>query len=212
MPNLRLYDYCRSTAAYRVRIALNLKGIAYETCNINLLESAQQDEEYLLQNPQGLVPSLVLADGTVLTQSMAICEYLEQQYPTVSLLSDDPVQAAKIRAFALAIACDIHPLNNLRVLQYLDHRLSADSDLKQQWYSHWIAEGFTALEAILENKPQTTFCFGEQVTLADIFLVAQMFNARRFKCDLKPYPRLLDVTEQCEALAAFQKAHPNNFL
>jgi maleylacetoacetate isomerase len=211
MPNLQLYDYFRSTAAYRVRIALNLKGIAYETCNINLLESAQQGEGYLQRNPQGLVPSLVLTDGTALTQSMAICEYLEQQYPTVSLLSDDPVQAAKIRAFALAIACDIHPLNNLRVLQYLDHRLFSNPDLKQQWYSHWIAEGFTALEAILKNKPKTTFCFGEQVTLADIFLVAQMFNARRFKCDLKPYPRLLEITCYCEALTAFQKAHPNNY-
>ena len=204
---MRLYDYARSTAAYRVRIALNLKGLVYDSENINLLDSEELQPEYLQRNPQGLVPSLELDDGTVLTQSMAICEYLDDAYPDPALLPSDPIVRAQVRAFAQVISCDIHPLNNLRVLKYLTGPLSVSRTEKLDWYHHWIAEGFTTLEIIARKQPDTLYCFGDTPTLADIFLAAQMFNARRFECDLA-YPRLVEITEGCEALDAFHKAHP----
>jgi maleylacetoacetate isomerase len=207
---IRLYDYVRSTAAYRVRIALNLKHLAYESRSINLLAGEESTDTYLQHNPQGLVPALVTDNGQVLTQSLAICEYLEETYPEPALLPADPVTRAQVRAFAQAIACDIHPLNNLRVLQYLTAELGVDEESKLLWYRHWVAEGFRALEAVMQSRPETGYCFGETPGLADICLVAQVFNARRFDCDITPYPRLLAITKRCEKLEAFQAAHPDN--
>jgi maleylacetoacetate isomerase len=203
-----LYDYFRSTAAYRVRIALNLKGIEYQSEVVNLLKGEEGSREYRRYNPQGLVPALELENGQILTQSLAICEYLDETYPETPLLPADPIQRAEVRAFAQAIACDIHPLNNLRVLKYLTKELSVEESAKLGYYQHWVAEGFTALEASLLQRPQSTYCFGDTPSLADICLVGQMFNARRFDCDLTPYPRLVKITKQCEQLEAFQKAAP----
>lgn len=205
---MQLYDYFRSTAAYRVRIVLNLKGLAYETRVVNLLKSEGRESEYLQQNPQGLVPALALDDGSCLSQSLAICEYLEEEYPTPALLPGDPLQRAKVRSFAQTIACDIHPLNNLRVLKYLTGTLGIDEDAKLGWYRHWVAEGFGALEAKVGGD--TDFCFGSNPTLADVFLVAQMFNARRFECDLEAYPKLVGITDRCEDIDAFRRAHPDH--
>lgn len=205
---MQLYDYFRSTAAYRVRIVLNLKGIEYQSNSINLLEGEESQSDYLQRNPQGLVPSLELDDGTVLHQSMAICEYLEEQYPSPALLPLEITTRAKVRAFSQAIACDIHPLNNLRVLKYLTNTIGVDEASKLEWYRHWVAEGFQALEQVLNDQPVSKYCFGDTPTLADVFLVAQMFNARRFECDISAYPRLVTVVEQCDQLDAFRRAHP----
>lgn len=207
---MRLYDYFRSTASYRVRIVLNLKEIDYQSELVNLLQGEENSGAYLQLNPQGLVPSLVLDNQQVITQSLAICEYLEEVYPEPALLPEDPLARAEIRAFSQMIACDIHPLNNLRVLKYLVNDLKVDEGAKLLWYQHWVAEGFVALEALLAQRPASTYCFGETPTLADVCLVAQMFNARRFECDLSNYPRLLAVTQQCELLEAFKKAQPSS--
>ena len=205
-----LYDYCRSTAAYRVRIALNLKGLDYKSQSINLLQGEESSEGYLQYNPQGLVPSLQLENGQVLHQSLAICEYLEEAYPAPALLPADSAARAQVRAFSQVIACDIHPLNNLRVLKYLKANLGVTEEAKLIWYQHWVQEGFGALETLIQRQAESTFCFGERPTLADICLVAQMFNARRFDCDVSPYPRLVGITERCEQLDAFSRAHPDS--
>lgn len=207
---MKLYDYFRSTAAYRVRLALNLKGIDYQSISVNLLEGEESESDYLQRNPQGLVPTLELANGTVLHQSLAICEYLEEVYPEPALLPTDPYVRSQVRAFSQVIACDIHPLNNLRVLKYLNKTIGVDEAAKLTWYRHWVAEGFQALEQLLNKQPVHDFCFGDEPTLADICLIAQMFNARRFECDTSAYPRLLAVVEHCEQLDAFKKAHPDN--
>ena len=207
-----LYDYFRSTAAYRVRIALNLKGLDYQSQSINLLQGEESGADYLQHNPQGLVPSLQLDNGLVLHQSLAICEYLEETYPEPALLPADPAARAQVRAFSQVIACDIHPLNNLRVLKYLKADLGVTEETKLIWYHHWVKEGFGALEALMQRQTQSTYCFGESPNLADICLVAQMFNARRFECDVSPYPRLIDIVERCEQLDAFSEAHPDSVL
>jgi len=207
---MRLYDYFRSTASYRVRIVLNLKGIDYQSQVVNLLQGEENSDAYLKFNPQGLVPSLELENKQIITQSLAICEYLEEVYPEPALLPEDPVSRAEVRAFAQSIACDIHPLNNLRVLKYLVNDLKVSEPNKLVWYQHWVAEGFQALEASLQQRPESTYCFGETPTLADVCLVSQMFNARRFECDISSYPRLVEITEQCEQLEAFQKAQPES--
>ena len=205
-----LYDYCRSTAAYRVRIALNIKGLDYQSQPVDLLQGQESGADYLQHNPQGLVPSLQLEDGRVLHQSLAICEYLEETYPEPALLPADSATRAQVRAFSQVIACDIHPLNNLRVLKYLKGDLEVTEEAKLIWYQHWVQEGFGALEALMQRQAESTFCFGEHPTLADICLVAQMFNARRFECDVSPYSRLVGITERCEQLEAFSRAHPNS--
>lgn len=204
-----LYDYFRSTAAYRVRITLNLKGLDYQSQPVNLLQGEESGADYLQHNPQGLVPSLQLEDGRILHQSLAICEYLDETYPEPALLPADPAARAQVRAFAQVIACDIHPLNNLRVLKYLVGELEVAEEAKLIWYHHWVQEGFSALEALMQRQADSTYCFGESPTLADICLVAQMFNARRFECDVSPYPRLVAITERCEQLEAFSRAHPD---
>jgi maleylacetoacetate isomerase len=208
---LKLYSYFRSSAAYRVRIALNLKGLAYETVPVHLTRGGgeQLAPGYRKLNPQALVP--VLEDrGSVLTQSLAIIEYLDEVRPQTPLLPKDPVARARVRALALAVACDLHPLNNLRVLNYLTGPMGLGDDAKRTWYHHWIAEGLGALEASLASDPETgRFCHGDAPGLADCCLVPQLANAHRFKCDVSPYPTVLKIEKHCQALEAFQRAAPD---
>lgn len=204
-----LYGYFRSSAAYRVRIALNLKGLAYRQVPVSLVKAEQRSADFLTLNPQGLVPAL--QDGDVLlTQSLAICEYLDDAYPdAVQLLPADPVLRARVRAFAQAIACDIHPVNNLRILNYLKTELGQDEAARNSWYRHWVQEGFAALEQQLAAGAGQ-YCFGDNVTLADVCLLPQVFNAQRFNVDMAPYPRLAAIAENLAVLSAFADAHPSS--
>ncbi|MFS8149368.1 maleylacetoacetate isomerase [Vreelandella titanicae] len=204
-----LYGYFRSSAAYRVRIALNLKGLDYDQIQVNLVKGEQRGGEHLARNPQGLVPSLVLDDSTVVNQSLAICEYLDEVHPEPALLPVNALERARVRALAQSVACEIHPLNNLRVLKYLVREMGADEAAKLAWYHHWIAEGFTALEATLSNDPSSgDFCHGNTPTLADICLIPQVYNAERFECDLSAYPTIQRIVTNCRSLPAFEKAAP----
>jgi maleylacetoacetate isomerase len=207
---MKLYTYFRSSAAYRARIALNLKGIDYESIAVDLRAptSAQRAPEFLAVNPQGLVPALVDA-GNTLAQSLAIIEYLDETHPEPPFLPRTPLDRARVRALALAIACDMHPLNNLRVLNYLRSPLGHDEDAVNQWYRHWVASGFQALETEARRaSADGRHMFGSAVTLADICIVPQMYNARRFKCDLEPYPTLRSICAHLESLPAFAGAAP----
>ena len=207
---LRLYTYWRSSAAYRVRIALAIKGLEYESVPRHLLRGGgeQRSAEYLATNPQGLVPALE-HDGHVVTQSLAICEYLEELHPQPPLLPADPRGRATVRAMALAVACDIHPLNNLSVLQYLRGELGQDDEAVTRWIGHWINRGFTALEQLIaRHSADGLHCHGSSVTLADVFLVPQVANSRRVQLDLSPYPRLSAVARHLESLPAFAAARP----
>jgi maleylacetoacetate isomerase/maleylpyruvate isomerase len=208
----KLYGFFRSSAAYRVRIALNLKGLDYEYAAVHLSRGGgeQSKPEFRKVNPQKLVP--VLQDGALtLNQSLAIIEYLDEIYPDPPLLPKTPPERARVRALAQMIACEIHPLNNTRVLSYLAGPLAATEDTRNTWYRHWVAEGFQAIEARLAGDPATgRFCHGDAPGLADCCLVPQVFNARRFKCDLAPYPRLVAIEGNCQALAAFQRAAPEH--
>ncbi|MGY6565248.1 MAG: maleylacetoacetate isomerase [Halomonadaceae bacterium] len=204
-----LYGYFRSSAAFRVRIALNLKGLDYDQVPVNLVKGEQRDKDNLARNPQGLVPILETDDGIQLSQSLAICEYLEERHPEPALLPADAEGRARVRSLAQLVACEIHPLNNLKVLKYLVHELKLDEAAKLAWYRHWIAEGFTALEARLANEPATgEFCHGDSPSLADLCLVPQVFNAERFECDLSAYPTIRRIAERCRAMDAFAKAAP----
>lgn len=209
---LRLYDYFRSSAAYRVRIALNLKGLDYEHVGVHLVKDGGRHlaPDYARLNPQRLVPALD-DDDLFLTQSLAILEYLEEVRPKPPLLPEDPPGRARVRALALAVACEIHPLNNLRVLKYLTGPLGLDEAAKTTWYRHWITEGFAAIEVRLAREPSTgRFCHGDRPGLADACLVPQVFNARRFEVDLTPYPTIRRIDQACQALPAFERAHPEN--
>ncbi len=207
---MKLYGYFRSSATYRTRIALNIKGIAWETALVDLRAptSAQHAPQFRAVNPHGLIP--VLEDGVhTLTQSLAIIEYLEETHPEPPLLPRAPAERAQVRALALAVACDIHPLNNLRVLDYLRSPLGADDAAVNAWYAHWIALGFNALEKDAERlSGDSRHLYGTTVTLADVCLVPQMANARRFKCDVVPYPTLRAICAHLEALPAFARAAP----
>ncbi|MCF1428050.1 MAG: maleylacetoacetate isomerase [Shewanella sp.] len=208
---MTLYGYWRSSAAYRVRIALNLKGIEVGHKSVHLVKDGGQQHhaDYIALNPQQLVPALVLENGEVLTQSMAMLEYLEDTNPESPLLPSDPLAKAKVRALANAIACDVHPLNNLRVLQYLKGEAGLDDAAKDAWYQHWIVTGFNAYEAMLQDTAGE-FSFGDLPTLADICLVPQVYNARRFNVPLANYPNIVRIVENCNQLAAFADAAPEN--
>ena len=208
---MRLYDYFRSSAAYRLRIALNLKGVKPdERTFVHLRMGNQRAQDYLALNPQGLVPALALDDGHVLTQSLAIIEYLEETVPNPPLLPSQPTARARVRGIALQIACEIHPLNNLRVLNYLLGTLGVSREQKDGWYRYWIDVGFEALERQLSHEAETgAFCHGDSPTLADICLVPQLANARRFNIDLSPYPTLTRIEATCNALPPFADAEPS---
>ena len=203
---MRLYDYWRSSAAYRVRIALNFKGLTYEQVPIDLRAGAQRAPAFLEINPQGLVPVLE-DDGVRLTQSLPILNYLEERYPEPALLPKDAAGRATSRAIAVAIACEIHPLNNLRVLQYLERELGLGEAQRMVWYHHWVTEGLRAIEAMVARSGGD-FCVGDAPSLADVCLVPQVYNARRYECDLDPYPRILRIDERCRQIEAFAKAAP----
>ncbi len=206
--SLTLYGTAWSSAAFRVRIALNLKGLAHEHAFVDLDRGEQASAEYLAVNPQGLVPALV--DGeVVLTQSMAILEYLEERWPQPPLLPATPAERARVRALGHAVACEIHPLNNLRVRRYLAHDLGHGKAAGLQWYQHWIATGLTALEALTSGHPATAaFCHGAAPTLADVCLIPQIFNAKLYRCPLDTYPTLMAIFDNCMALPAFDQAQP----
>jgi maleylpyruvate isomerase len=203
-----LYDYFRSSAAFRVRIALGLKGLPFERRFVHLRKAEQRAAAYLKVSPQGLVPALDDA-GKVVTQSLAIIEYLDETHPEPPLLPKTPFERARVRAIALAIACDIHPLNNLRVLNYLKDTLEIDEKARTRWYQHWIAEGLGAVEQLLADDRGTgRFCHADRPTLADICLVPQIFNAKRLDCPLEAYPTIQRIFENCMALPAFDAAQP----
>ncbi|HSJ96527.1 MAG TPA: maleylacetoacetate isomerase [Myxococcota bacterium] len=202
-----LYDYFRSSAAYRVRIALGLKGLAFERRYVHLRRGEQRAPQYLELNPQGLVPMLVVGDRR-LTQSLAIIEYLDEKHPLPPLLPPGLEDRAWVRAVALAIACDIHPLDNLRVLQYLSRELQVDEARRDDWYRHWIRAGFGPLEAQLSGRAGGAFCCGDAPSLADVCLVPQVANANRLAVDLEPYPRIRAIDAACNALPAFAAARP----
>jgi maleylpyruvate isomerase len=207
---LKLINYFRSSASYRVRIALSLKGLSYDYQSVHLTRAGgeQLAPAFRQLNPLGLVP--VLETGELrLTQSLAIIEYLEETYPEPPLLPKHAAERARVRALAQSIACEIHPLNNLRVLGYLRRELHADDAARARWYQHWVELGLTALETEVARSPQTgRYCHGDSPGLADCCLVPQLFNARRFDCDLSPYPTLLRIEQSCDALDAFQAATP----
>ena len=207
MPRPILYDYFRSSAAYRIRIALNLKGVDYESRQVDLRAGEQRSDEYRALNPQGLVPMLEI-DGHRLTQSVAIINYLDLRYPNQPLIPASAADRAHVVAMAMAIACDIHPLNNLRVLNYLKNELGHSQEESDAWYAHWISEGLPALEAMA--KPQAgKFLFGDAPTGADVLLVPQLFNARRFDVPVDAYPTLLRAEENANRMEAFAAAHPD---
>jgi maleylacetoacetate isomerase len=201
---MKLYGYSRSSAAYRVRIALNLKGIAYEAVSINLLKKEQSGPTYLAVNPQGRVPALDLG-GTVLMQSPAILEYLEEVYPEPPLLPADPIARARVRAACALIGCDIHPLNNIGVLRYIRRAFGQEQAAIDGWQRHWIIEGFRALETLIEPGP---FAFGPHLTLADVYLTPQVYNARRLGVPLDPYPKIAAAEAAGSNLDAFRAAAP----
>jgi maleylacetoacetate isomerase len=203
---LRLYDYWRSSAAYRVRIALNLKGLDYEAVDTSLIDGAQRTEAYRALNPQGFVPMLEV-DGVHLTQSLAIIDWLDAAYAEPRLIPTDPTARAQEMAKALLIAADIHPINNLRILKYLKNELGQEQEAIDQWIRHWISEGFTALEAMAD--PHHPFLSGAHPGLADICLVPQMYNARRFETPLDAFPKLVTIDAACQGIDAIARAHPD---
>lgn len=206
---LKLYDYWRSSAAYRVRIGLNLKGVAYQSVPINLLKDEQSAASYRAVNPQGRVPALETPRGLI-TQSLAILDFLDATYPEPRFVPKDAWARAQVLSFALTISADIHPLNNLSALGRLESQFGADKAAVAAWYLHWIEAGFIALEAQLGARPQTAFAFGDEPTLADICLVPQCVNARRFKFDFTKTPRLAAIDARARAHPAFEKAAPEN--
>ena len=204
---MRLHTFFRSSAAYRVRIALNLKGVPCEMMPVHLRRSEQHADAYRKLSPMGLVPTLE-DGGAVINQSMAIIQYLEETYPTPSLLPDNPADRAHVRAIAFTIACDIHPLQNLRVLQYLMRNVGLTQEQTDEWFRHWVSQGLLAVEKMVKPK-SGKFCFGDAPGLADVCLVPQLANARRVNTDLSQMPTLLRIEENCQALEAFQRAAPS---
>lgn len=206
---MKLYNYFRSSASYRVRIALALKGLSYEYVSVHLAKGEHKQADYAGIAADGLVPLLELEDGTRLSQSMAIIEYLDDTHPEPALLPADALSRARVRALAQSIACEIHPLNNLRVLKYLVRELKVEEDAKNTWYRHWVRSGLEAFERQLAQQSPSTFCWGETPTLADCCLVPQIYNAQRFDTPLDGLPRTMAVYDACMALPAFQAAQPS---
>ena len=204
---MQLYSYFRSSAAYRLRIALELKGLDYDYVAVNLLKSEQAEDHYRSLNPIGLVPALELDSHEVLGQSVAILEWLEEQYPSPALLPTDALARARVRAFVNVIACDIHPICNLSVTNHLKSEFGVDQDAILDWYRRWMSRGFGALET-LANSTQGAFCMGDSVSLADVCLIPQFYNANRFGIELEPYPKLAAINSHCLTQEAFQKAAP----
>jgi maleylacetoacetate isomerase len=204
-----LYSFFRSSAAYRVRIAFNLKGLSYETVAIHLQREGGLNRKpaYRAINPQMRVPALELDSGELITQSLAIIEYLDEVHPQPPLLPRDSIERAQVRSLALLVACDIHPLNNVGPLRYLKNELGQDQSKIDAWYGHWVREGFDALEAMVRPGP---YAFGAEVTLADICLVPQVANARRLKVPLDSYPKIVAIDAACAELSAFEEARPEN--
>ena len=207
---LRLYGYWRSSSAYRVRIALNLKGIDYEQRAVHLVRDGgeQKRPEYRSLNPLGLVPA-VRHGGRVIVQSVAICEYLEEVFPQPALLPTDPAERALARTIVQTIASEIQPLNNLSVTGYLGQELQQPQSAVNRWYAHWVARGFAAIESWLQSVGRA-YCTGERPGLADCYLVPQVYNAERFNCDLEPYPRIREIAARCRELEPFERAAPEN--
>lgn len=206
---MKLYSYFRSSASYRVRIALNLKELTAEIVPVNLLSGEQKNSDYMAVNSQQLLPSLVTDEGPILTQSLAIIEYLEETFPTPALLPHSAVERARVRALSLAIACEIAPLNNLSILHYLKDVLHVTDEQKNAWIAQWISKGLSAVEKMLHHASTGVCCHGNSPTLADCVLVPQLFNARRFKVDLSPFPTVIKIGEYLETLPAFASAHPD---
>ena len=207
---LKLYGYYRSSAAFRVRIALELKALNWESVPVNLRLGEQKQESFQQNNPQGLVPVLE-SSGQFLAQSLAIIEYLEELHPDPQLLPSSITERAEVRAMAHQIAMEIHPLNNLRVLKYLANELGINDDQKNTWYQHWIAEGFSALERSLKNSAfEGHFCFGDSPSMADVCLIPQVYNGLRFKCDLSAYPLIQSIWNHCMKLDTFKRAAPES--
>jgi maleylacetoacetate isomerase len=206
---MKLYSYFRSSAAYRARIALNLKGLPYETVSVHLVKEGGHNRrpEYRAVNPQMRVPALIAPGGEVLIQSLAIIEYLDETHPEPPFLPKNPIARAKVRGLAELIACDIHPLNNTSPLRYLKHQMGQEQSAIDAWYHHWVREGFEALEALVEPGP---YACGNSVTLADICLVPQVANARRLKVPLDAFPKIVGVEAACLKLPAFDRARPEN--
>jgi maleylpyruvate isomerase len=206
---VKLYSYFRSSAAYRTRIALNLKGLAYETAAVHLIKDGGHNRrpDFRAVNPQMRVPALMTPTGEVLTQSLAIIEYLDETHPNPPLLPSDPIARAQVRSLAQLIACDIHPLNNTSPLRYLKNQMKQEQSAIDAWYHHWVIEGFEALEAMIRPGP---YAWGPQVTLADVCLVPQVANARRLKVPLDNFPKIVGVDAACLALPAFDRARPEN--
>lgn len=204
---MKLYTYFRSSAAFRVRIALGLKGLAYEPALVHLGKGEHLQPAFAKVNPQGLLPALAV-DGALLAQSIAIMEYLEERHPRPPLLPQDPLARARVRSLALIVACEIHPLNNPRVLKYVKNTLGHSQDEVNAWYRHWIADGLAKLEAELGKPGTGRHCHGDAPTMADCCLVPQIFNAQRFECDLKPYSTIMRVFDNCMQLDAFDRAQP----
>ena len=207
---MKLYNYFRSSASFRVRIALELKGLGYEYLPVHLVKGEHKEADYAAVSPSSLVPTLETDAGDRLGQSMAIIEYLDETHPQPPLLPRDPLARARVRALAQLIACEIHPLNNLRVLKYLVRDLKVTEETKNTWYLHWVQVGLQAFERELSQLPPSTYCFGDTPTLADCCLVPQVFNAKRFNANFDGLARTMAAFEACMALPAFQKAQPSN--
>ncbi|WP_299733753.1 maleylacetoacetate isomerase [uncultured Endozoicomonas sp.] len=206
MGQINLYSYFRSSAAYRVRIALNLKGLDYQQHAINLLKGEQKSKEYRSVNPQGLVPTMMTEHGSI-SQSLAMLEWLEETYPEPSIIPGDSYQKAQLRSMAYQICCDIHPLNNLRVLNYLKNEFSVSEEEKSKWYQHWITIGFKALEAQLDDH---IFCCSDHPSIVDISLIPQVYNAMRFNLNISDFPKIQTIYQHCNTMSAFMHAAPEN--